>query len=441
MSDQPQQTSAIRTISIVIPAYNERDTLAELVSRVKAVPLPGLAKEIILVDDASTDGTGEVCAQLAGQVDRVITHDRNRGKGAALRTGFAAATGDVIIIQDADLEYDPREYQSLLDPILQGQADVVFGSRFLGVGPHRVLFFWHMLGNRLLTLLSNMSTNLNLTDMECCYKVFRREVLDRLRLRENRFGIEPEITAKVAAIRGVRIYEVGVSYAGRTYEYGKKITWKDGVWAMACILRYSPLVQRLLGRRPARLDAASRAPGPGQRGAAAYALFRVFAIGLAAAWLAASAVGGGLRTAARQAHAGIRTMGQAPPGQPDARQQWSGPYFDALGALQAEPLSARTTVAVVLAPQDRPDSEAPPTRLYEAVYRLYPARPDFHFAEPGGDYTPFWFEGPTDQVPEARPIWSHDYVLWAEIPPPPAPRGYEVLHDNAAARLYRRAEE
>jgi len=238
----------IRKLSIIIPMYNERDTVAEIVARVRRVDLGAIGKEIILVDDGSVDGTSEVCTQLANQVDQVLTHERNRGKGAALRAGFAAATGDVLLVQDADLEYDPGDYPELLAPILRGQADVVFGSRFHGGGAHRVLFFWHMVGNKLITLLSNIVTNLNLTDIEAGYKVFRREVIERLQLRENRFGIEPEIVAKVAAIPGVRIYEVGISYAGRTYDAGKKIGWKDGLWAIVCILRYMPLIQRLRRR-------------------------------------------------------------------------------------------------------------------------------------------------------------------------------------------------
>jgi glycosyltransferase involved in cell wall biosynthesis len=265
MSDQPKRGAFVQKVSIVIPVYNERDTLATVVARVRAADLGGLAREIIVVDDASTDGTAEVCADLRKEVDRIITHPGNRGKGAALRSGFAAATGDVVIVQDADLEYDPREYPRLLAPIVDGRADVVYGSRFQGGEPHRVLLFWHMVGNRMLTLLSNMVTNLNLTDMESCYKVFRREVLERIRLLENRFGIEPELTAKVAGIPGVRIYEVGISYAGRTYAEGKKVRWKDGVWAMFCILRYAPLLQRLLGRRPSALPRGTEEPGSSRR--------------------------------------------------------------------------------------------------------------------------------------------------------------------------------
>ena len=224
-------------LSVVIPVYNEAETIAAVVERVRRVPIE---KEIVAVDDCSTDATRARLAELAAQGDdlRVILHDRNRGKGAALRTGFDAATGDVVIIQDADLEYDPFDYPRLLAPIVEGRADVVYGSRFAGGESHRVLYFWHSLGNRFLTLLSNMCTDLNLTDMETCYKVFRREVLDRIRIEENRFGFEPEVTAKVARLR-VRIYEVGVSYAGRTYEEGKKIGWKDGVRAVWCILKYN----------------------------------------------------------------------------------------------------------------------------------------------------------------------------------------------------------
>jgi glycosyltransferase involved in cell wall biosynthesis len=217
----------------VIPVYNEVGTIKEIVSRVQAVDLE---KEIIIVDDGSTDGTRELLQEisLAQKNVRGFYHERNQGKGAALRTGFEAATGDIVIIQDADLEYDPRDYPLLLEPILDGRADIVYGSRFLG-GPHRVLFFWHYLGNKFLTLLSNTLTNLNLTDMETCYKVFRREVLNTIELKSNRFGFEPEFTAKIAK-KGFRIYETPISYSGRTYAEGKKIGWKDGVKAVFAII-------------------------------------------------------------------------------------------------------------------------------------------------------------------------------------------------------------
>ena len=220
-------------ISVVIPVYNEVSTIREIVARVQAVDLE---KEIIIVDDGSTDGTREQLQDLSlsQKSVRILYHDRNQGKGAALRTGFEAATGDIVIIQDADLEYDPREYPVLLAPILDGRADIVYGSRFLG-GPHRVLFFWHYLGNKFLTLLSNALTNLNLTDMETCDKVFRREVLNDIQLKSNRFGFEPEFTAKIAK-KGFRIYETSISYSGRTYAEGKKIGWKDGVKAIFAII-------------------------------------------------------------------------------------------------------------------------------------------------------------------------------------------------------------
>ncbi|MBI2194338.1 MAG: glycosyltransferase family 2 protein [Planctomycetes bacterium] len=227
-------------LSVVIPVYNEKNTVEEIARRVAAVPLPGLDREIVLVDDGSSDGTRDVLQKLESDLFRVYYHERNRGKGAALRTGFSHCTGDVILIQDADLEYDPLEYPKLLQPILNGNADVVYGSRFVGAEPHRVLFFWHYMGNRFLTLLSNMFTNLNLTDMETCYKVFRAEILRQIELKEDRFGFEPEITTKVARKR-FRIYEVGISYFGRTYDEGKKIGWKDGVRALYCILKYRVL--------------------------------------------------------------------------------------------------------------------------------------------------------------------------------------------------------
>lgn len=224
-------------LTVVIPAYNESRTVETLLRRVREVPL---WLEVIVVDDGSTDGTRELLLELEDTlIDRLIFHEQNRGKGAALRTGFAHATGDVVVVQDADMEYDPHEFQLLLRPILLGKADAVYGSRFLG-GPHRVLFFWHSVGNRLLTLLSNMFTDLNLTDMETCYKMIRRELLQELPLSANRFGIEPELTARLAQA-GARIYELPISYDGRSYAEGKKIGWRDGVSALRCIVQYNVL--------------------------------------------------------------------------------------------------------------------------------------------------------------------------------------------------------
>ncbi|MBI4978032.1 MAG: glycosyltransferase family 2 protein [Spirochaetes bacterium] len=226
------------TLSIVIPVFNEAASIEALVEHVRKVPL-SIQKEIIIVDDCSTDGTRDIIDEkIKKKVAKVLYHHKNQGKGAALRDGFAAATGDIIIVQDADMEYDPNEYEKVIAPILAGKADVVYGSRFMGGEPHRVLYFWHSVGNRMLTTISNMFSNLNLTDMETCYKAFRREVIQKIKIEENRFGIEPEITAKVSKMH-VRIYEVGISYSGRTYEEGKKIGLKDAFRALFCIIRYS----------------------------------------------------------------------------------------------------------------------------------------------------------------------------------------------------------
>ena len=225
-------------LTLVIPVYNEAATIAALIDRVRQVPVD---KEIVVVDDCSRDGTRDVLKQLPPSDDlRVLFHEVNQGKGAALRTGFRSATGDVVVVQDADLEYDPMDLPKLMRPIADGRADVVYGSRFVGGECHRVLYFWHSIGNSVLTLLSNMCTDLNLTDMETCYKMFRREVIQAITVEEDRFGFEPEVTAKIAKMR-LRIYEVGISYSGRTYEQGKKIGWKDGVRAVWCILKYNLL--------------------------------------------------------------------------------------------------------------------------------------------------------------------------------------------------------
>jgi len=240
-------TRAVSRLSVVMPCYNEASTIEAVIERVLKADACGLGVELIVVDDASTDGSGDKLAALALRISqlKVIRHDVNHGKGAALRSGFSAATGDVVLVQDADLEYQPSDYRRLLQPIVEGDADVVFGSRFMGGESHRVLYFWHSVGNRALTLLSNMFTDLNLSDMETGYKVFRREVLSRIELEENRFGFEPEVTSKLSHLRPrVRIYEVGIAYSGRTYEEGKKITWRDGFRAIYCIVRYNVFRQR-----------------------------------------------------------------------------------------------------------------------------------------------------------------------------------------------------
>ena len=226
-------------LSVVIPCYNEADTIEKVIVAVLSAPYPD--KEIIVVDDCSTDGTREILKEkIAAKVSRIIYQSVNQGKGAALRQGIQAATGEIVIIQDADLEYDPFEYPKILQPIIDNKADVVFGSRFMGGEAHRVVYFWHRMGNGLITLLSNMLTNLNLTDVETCYKAFRREIIQSITIEEDRFGFEPEITAKISKMK-CRIYEVGISYYGRTYDEGKKINWHDGIWALYCIMKYNLL--------------------------------------------------------------------------------------------------------------------------------------------------------------------------------------------------------
>lgn len=230
-------------LTVIIPAYNEGKTIREILEKVSRARLEGVDREIIVVNDCSDDNTGQLVEEWMKEHPdrdvRLLNHSVNKGKGAAIHTGIEHASGDFLIVQDADLEYDPEEYSDLLKPALNNKADVVYGSRFMGANPHRILFFWHSIGNRMLTFLSNMFTNLNLTDMETCYKLFRTEIIQKLYLREKRFGFEPEVTAKIARVPGIRIFEVGISYYGRTYDEGKKINWKDGFRAIYCILRYT----------------------------------------------------------------------------------------------------------------------------------------------------------------------------------------------------------
>lgn len=237
------------TLSVVIPAYNEENTVHLILNQVLGLQLDDIKIEVVVVNDCSTDGTKPAIEKYISEHEHGSIHlfnqDKNQGKGAAIRRGIEEASGDFLVIQDADLEYDPREYKDLLKPILSNQADVVYGSRFMGSNPHRILFFWHSLGNKLLTFTSNMFNNLNLTDMETCYKMFRSEIIKKIYLRENRFGFEPEVTAKISRVPGIRIYEVGISYYGRTYSEGKKINWKDGFRAIYCIIKYSVFRKRV----------------------------------------------------------------------------------------------------------------------------------------------------------------------------------------------------
>lgn len=232
-----------KRLSVIIPAYNESNTILDILKRVHGLDIPGIDLEIIVINDCSTDDTRSLVEKFisdhADNPVQLLDQEKNQGKGAAIHRGIKEANGDYLVIQDADLEYDPEEYRDLLKPVLIGQADVVYGSRFMGDKPHRILFFWHSIGNKMLTTLSNMFTNLNLTDMETCYKLFRTEIIQRINLKEKRFGFEPEVTAKISRVPGIRIYEVGISYYGRTYEEGKKINWKDGFRAIFCILKYN----------------------------------------------------------------------------------------------------------------------------------------------------------------------------------------------------------